>query len=132
MRAAATRTLVAAGATADSALRAALTSPAAPRGRLSLPSTATRSARRPAKAAATQVHEWLAVADRAVEALRGIDEPGIAPQETVHTRRAEAAVKAFGPTGVATLLLTAAAGSDDATRLVRSLLGDPGSPPRRP
>lgn len=128
VRAAATRTLVAAGATADDALRVALSGPTAPPGGPAFAPEHGDPVREAAReqAAATQVHEWVAVADRAVEALRGIDEPGIAPQETAETRRAEAAVKAFGPTGLAALLLTAAAGSDDAARLVRSLLGDAG------
>lgn len=128
VRAAATRTLVAAGATADDALRAALSGPTAPPGGPAFAPEHGDPDREAAReeAAAEQVHEWVAVADRAVEALRGVDEPGIAPQETAETRRAEAAVKAFGPTGVAALLLTAAAGSDDAARLVQNLLGDAG------
>ncbi|MFH6691138.1 hypothetical protein QVL82_20220, partial [Cellulosimicrobium funkei] len=37
-----------------------------------------------------------------------------------------AAVKAFGETGVAALLLAGAAGNDDAARLVRTVLADEG------
>ncbi|MHA7132616.1 GTPase [Oerskovia turbata] len=128
IRAAATRTLVAAGATAEDALRAALAGPTAPPGGPAFApehGDADREGAREA-AAADQVHAWAAVADRAVEALRGIDEPDVAPQATADTRRAEAAVKAFGPAGVAVLLLAAAAGSDDAARLVSSTLGDAG------
>ena len=128
VRAAATRTLVAAGSSADDALRAALTGPDAPPGGPAFAPEHGDPAREAAraKAAKDQVHEWVSVAERAVEALRGIDEPGVTPQDSAENRRAEAAVKALGPTGLVALLLTSAAGVDDATRLVQSLLGDPG------
>ena len=128
VRAAAARTLVAAGTTADDALRAALSGPGAPAGGPAFAPEHGDPAREAAReqAARAQVQEWVAAADRSVEALRGVDEPGTAPQETAQARRAEAAVKAFGPAGLAALLLTAAAGSDDAARLVQNLLGDAG------
>ncbi|PZR55181.1 hypothetical protein DNL40_02075 [Xylanimonas oleitrophica] len=114
VEAAAVRTLEAAGARVEERLRAVLTGPGAPAGGTAVvPETAERATAREA-AVATAVEGWSASAEQVVELL-GTGETAA---------RASAAVKAFGPHGLGTLLLAAAAGSDDAARLLVRVLGD--------
>ncbi|MCL1870310.1 MAG: GTPase domain-containing protein [Promicromonosporaceae bacterium] len=108
---AAERTLVAAGGRVEERLRAVLTAPGAPAGGGAvLPDNDARVAAREAFVSAT-VAEWSAHAADVVTTL-------------VTDSRVSAAVKAFGPQGLGTLLLAAAAGSDDAGRLLTRVLGD--------
>jgi energy-coupling factor transporter ATP-binding protein EcfA2 len=119
VEAAATRTLVAAGARLEERLRAVLAGPGAPAGGPAVvPDPAARSAAREAEAPAA-VAAWSARADAAVDGLlAGADR-----------ERAEAAVKAFDRRGTGALLLAAAAGSDDAVRLLERVLGQAAETP---
>ncbi|QAY70451.1 GTPase [Xylanimonas protaetiae] len=111
VEAAAARTLTAAGGRVEERLRAVLTAPGAPAGGSAvLPDAAARTAARE-KAVTATVEAWSARAADVVALLGDGD-------------RVTAAVKAFGPHGLGTLLLAAAAGSDDAARLLGRTLGD--------
>lgn len=115
-RDAARRTLAADGVLAYEALRAALDGDRPlPGGADVLPAEDAAAARREASAT-TQVQQWATRAEHVVAALG-------APSASEAGR---AAVKAFGETGVAALLLAGAAGNDDAARLVRTVLADEG------
>jgi hypothetical protein len=104
VEAAATRTLVAAGARLEERLRAVLAGPGAPEGGPAVaPDPAARSAARDDEVPAA-VAAWSARADAAVEKLLA---------GTEGRERAEAAVKAFDRRGLATLLLASAALRDD-------------------
>ncbi len=110
VEAGAQRTLAAAGARVAERLRAVLTAPGAPAGGASvLPDPDMRTAARE-KAVAASVEAWSAGTGDAVTTLG-------------NGERATAAVKAFGPRGLGTLLLASAAGSDDAERLLTRVLG---------
>ena len=81
------------------------------------------SSRRPAERVEARVRtvtgsvaEWSARSADVVDALAG--DTGAASAE-----RVAAALKAFGPGGLGALLLAAAAGSDDAARLLARVLG---------
>jgi hypothetical protein len=119
VEAAATRTLVAAGARLEERLRAVLAGPGAPAGGSAVaPDPAARSAARD-DAVPAAVAAWSARADAAVDGLlAGADR-----------ERAEAAVKAFDRRGTGALLLAAAAGSDDAVRLLERVLGQAAETP---
>ena len=136
--AAAARTLVAAGARVEERLRAVLAGPGAPAGgEAVVPDGAARAAAREA-ATGPVVEEWAAQADALVaEGMRtgfrttggdttgGDDAPAEAPApDDASVARVQAAAKAFGPRGTATLLLASAAGSDDAARVLTRVLGD--------
>jgi energy-coupling factor transporter ATP-binding protein EcfA2 len=104
---AAARTLTASGARVEDRLRGVLTGPTGPPGGSHVtPVEAERVAAREAAVPAT-VAAWTAGGDERVTALAA------APSAPV-----TAAAKAFGDRGLATLLLAAAAGSDDAVRLL--------------
>ena len=114
---AAARTLVAAGARVEERLRAVLAGPGAPPGGDHVaPHGAARATARE-EAVPPTVAEWVGRSDELAAAMPGTADP-------VSTKRVEAARKAFGPRGLATLLLASAAGSDDATRLLARVLGD--------
>jgi len=111
---AATRTLAASGSRVEERLRAVLAGPGAPAGGEAVaPDGAVRTAAREADVPG-RVAAWAEGADAAVADLAG----------GAPSPRVEAAVKAFGARGVATLLLASAAGSDDAARLLDRVLGD--------
>ncbi|SKC78021.1 GTPase domain-containing protein [Krasilnikoviella flava] len=115
---AATRTLAASGARVEERLRAVLAGPGAPAGGEAVaPDGAARTAAREADVPG-RVAGWAERADELVAGLTG----GAAPAQD--EARVEAAVKAFGPRGLATLLLASAAGSDDAARLLSRVLGE--------
>ncbi|MGW8567235.1 GTPase [Isoptericola sp. NPDC055881] len=111
---AAARTLAASGARVEERLRAVLAGPGAPAGgEAVVPDGAARAAAREADVPG-RVAGWAEHADTLVtDLLAGSP-----------TARVEAAAKAFGPRGLATLLLASAAGSDDAARLLDRVLGD--------
>ena len=114
VRAVAGRTLVADGALAHDALRAALDGGTVlPGGADVLPDPEHASTARET-AAAREVDGWAARADQVVAELAGPD----------GTDAARAATKAFGERGLAALLLAAAVGNDDAARVVRTVLPD--------
>jgi GTPase SAR1 family protein len=113
VEAAATRTLAAAGARAHERLRAVLTGPGSHDGGIAVVPDAEERAAAQERAAAAGVRAWSDSAAAAVDAL-GTEAP----------ERAAAAVKAFGPHGLGTLLLAAAAGNDDAGRLLARILCD--------
>ncbi|MEN5073037.1 hypothetical protein ABE437_04400, partial [Isoptericola cucumis] len=141
--AAAARTLVAAGAPGEERLRAVLAGPGAPAGgEAVVPDGAARAAAREA-ATGPVIEEWAAQGDALVaEGMRtgfrttggdstggdttgGDDAPAEAPApDDASVARVQAAAKAFGPRGTATLLLASAAGSDDAARVLTRVLGD--------
>ncbi|MCK9795752.1 50S ribosome-binding GTPase [Isoptericola sp. 4D.3] len=115
---AAARTLAASGARVEERLRAVLAGPGAPAGGEAVaPDGAVRAAAREADVPG-RVDAWAERADALVDALTG----GEAPEQD--EARVEAAVKAFGSRGLATLLLASAAGSDDAARLLARVLGE--------
>nr|WP_246256300.1 GTPase domain-containing protein [Isoptericola halotolerans] len=119
VEAAAQRTLTASGARVEERLRAVLDGPAAPAGgRYAAPETDGRAEAR-SRAVGRAVASWVAGSDERVAALLGPDAG--AP--------ARAAAKSFGERGLATLLLAAAAGSDDAGRLLARVLGDVATAP---
>ncbi|QAY62184.1 hypothetical protein ET495_01600 [Xylanimonas allomyrinae] len=108
VEAAASRTLVAAGGRVEERLRAVLTGPGAPAGGgAALPDAAARARDRESKIVAS-VTAWSASVSGVVDGF-GAGE---------HAERVAAAVKAFGPQGLGTLLLASAAGSADAERLL--------------
>jgi hypothetical protein len=113
--AAAARTLVAAGARVEERLRAVLVGAGAPAGGPAVvPDPASRVASRDDEVPRA-VRAWDERADAVVaDLLAGAGD----------RRRVEAAVKAFERRGLGTLLLAAAAGSDDAARLLGRVLGD--------
>ncbi|MDO8151793.1 GTPase [Isoptericola sp. b408] len=114
IRQAAEHTLTASGARVADRLRAVLDGPAAPPGGAAvLPDADDRATDREQAVPAT-VSAWADEADRRVADVLGA-EP---------SRPVTAAARAFGERGLATLLLAAAAGSDDARRLLDRVLGD--------
>ncbi|MFD6177364.1 MULTISPECIES: GTPase [unclassified Isoptericola] len=116
---AAARTLAASGSRVEERLRAVLAGPGAPAGGEAVaPDGAVRAAAREADVPG-RVAAWAESADAAVADLAG----------GAPSPRVEAAVKAFGARGVATLLLASAAGSDDAARLLDRVLGDAANDP---
>ncbi|MFE7406648.1 GTPase [Isoptericola sp. NPDC057559] len=116
---AAARTLAASGARVEERLRAVLAGPGAPAGGEAVaPDGAARTAAREADVPG-RVAGWSERADAVVAELVG----------GTQTPRVESAVKAFGPRGLATLLLASAAGSDDAARLLDRVLGDAANDP---
>ncbi|GAB2458903.1 GTPase [Xylanimonas ulmi] len=113
VEAAASRTLVAAGGRVEERLRAVLTAPGAPAGAVAVvPDHAARTAARESTIVAS-VTAWSAQDADVVAGLGAGDD----------TARVAAAVKAFGPRGLGSLLLASAAGSDDAGRLLARVLG---------
>ncbi|GIJ00333.1 50S ribosome-binding GTPase [Sediminihabitans luteus] len=109
--ASARRSLAAAGASTEDALRRALTAPDAPHAGVSVapdPGDPRRDVARDALASA-QVDAWLAHADDVVARLDGA--------------AATAAVRATGARGLATVLAAAGAGNGDAARFATRLLG---------
>ncbi|WP_240643915.1 GTPase [Antribacter gilvus] len=146
VEAAAQRALVAASARAEERLVAALAGPGAPAGGASvLPPGRERGARRDVWAESS-VGEWARLAD---DVAAGLGTPPAAARasaaegdpasegdrdDVVHqvpdlseAPRAEGARKAFGPSGLAALLLAAAVGNSDAERLLDRVLGDTAS-----
>ncbi|WP_418277424.1 GTPase [Isoptericola jiangsuensis] len=116
--AAAGRTLTASGARVEDRLRAVSAGPSAPPGGSWVaPDAQARSAAREETVPRT-VAGWVEGADRRVEERLA----GQADERVV------AAAKAFGARGLATLLLAASAGSDDAARLLGRVLGDAVAP----
>lgn len=114
---AAIRTLIAAGARVEERLRAVLAGPGAPPGGEHVAPVGAARATAREEAVPLTVAEWIARSDTLVAELStGADEAA--------ARRVESARKAFGPGGLATLLLASAAGSDDATRLLARVLGE--------
>ncbi len=109
------RTLVAAGARVEERLRAVLVGAGAPAGGSAVvPDPAGRVSSRDAEVPRA-VQAWDERADAVVaDLLAGAGD----------RQRVEAAVKAFDRRGLGTLLLAAAAGSDDAARLLGRVLGD--------
>ncbi|MCA5893355.1 50S ribosome-binding GTPase [Isoptericola sp. NEAU-Y5] len=117
--AAAARTLVASGARVEERLRGVLAGPGAPEGGESVaPDGTARSAARE-ESVPPVVEEWADGADALVATAAAKD--GDAPPQDA--ARLAAAVKAYGQHGLATLLLAAAAGSDDAARVLTRVLG---------
>ncbi|MDF9878636.1 GTPase [Cellulosimicrobium cellulans] len=115
-RDAAHRTLAANGVLAHDALRAALDGDRPLPGASDVLPTEEDAAARREASATTQVLQWSRRAEQVVTELA-------APTASEPAR---AAVKAFGETGLAALLLAGAAGSEDAARLVRTVLADTG------
>lgn len=115
-RDAARRTLAADGVLGHEALRAALDGDRSLPGASDVLPTEEAAAARREAAATSQVAQWVTRAEQVVAELG-------APQAAEPAR---AAVKAFGETGLVALLLAAAAGSDDAERLVRTVLAAAG------
>ncbi|UKJ64366.1 50S ribosome-binding GTPase [Cellulosimicrobium cellulans] len=115
-RDAAHRTLAANGVLAHDALRAALDGDRLLPGATDVLPTEEDAAARREASATTQVLQWSRRAEQVVAELA-------APTASEPAR---AAVKAFGETGLAALLLAGAAGSEDAARLVRTVLADTG------
>ncbi|MFD4992952.1 GTPase [Cellulosimicrobium cellulans] len=115
-RDAAHRTLAANGVLAHDALRAALDGDRPLPGASDVLPTEEDAAARREASATTQVLQWSRRAEQVVTDLAAptAGEP------------ARAAVKAFGETGLAALLLAGAAGSEDAAGLVRTVLADTG------
>jgi len=111
-RDAARRTLAADGVLGHEALRAALDGDRPLPGASDVLSAEEDATARREAAATTQVVQWVTRAEQVVAELA-------APEAS---EAARAAVKAFGETGLAALLLAAAAGNDDAGRLVRTVL----------
>jgi len=111
---AAVRALVAAGGRVEDRLRAVLTAPGAPAGGSAVLPDATRRSDDRLQAVTASMRQWSGHGDDAVAAL--VADPASA-------ERVAAAQKAFGPHGLGTLLLAAAAGSDDAARLLDRVLG---------
>ncbi|MFE5308450.1 GTPase [Isoptericola sp. NPDC056605] len=116
---AATRTLAASGARVEERLRAVLAGPGAPAGGEAVaPDGAARTAAREADVPG-RVAQWADRADAVVSEL-----VGELTGDAASGARVEAAVKAFGARGLATLFLASAAGSGDADRLLERVLGD--------
>lgn len=115
-RDAAHRTLAANGVLAHDALRAALDGDRPLPGASDVLPTEEDAAARREASATTQVLQWSRRAEQVVSELA-------APTASEPAR---AAVKAFGETGLAALLLAGAAGSDDAARLVGTVLAETG------
>lgn len=115
-RDAAHRTLAANGVLAHDALRAALDGDRPLPGASDVLPTEEDAAARREASATTQVLQWSRRAEQVVTELA-------APTAS---EAARAAVKAFGETGLAALLLAGAAGSEDAAGLVRTVLADTG------
>lgn len=115
-RGAAHRTLAADGVLAHDALRAALDGDRPLPGAADVLPTEEDAAARREASATTQVLQWSRRAEQVVAEFA-------APTATESGR---GAVKAFGETGLAALLLAGAAGSDDAARLVRTVLAGTG------
>lgn len=104
---AAERAVAAAGARTEEKLRAALSGPGAPPGGAEVLVPGADRAEERGAAAARSALAWAAEAD-----------------ELVAAQDADAARKAFGDSGLATLLLAAALGNEGATRLAERVLGD--------
>ncbi|WP_407318464.1 GTPase [Isoptericola halotolerans] len=119
VEAAARRTLTAAGARVEERLRAVLGGTAAPAGGSYVAPEVDARADARAEAAERTVAGWVSGADGRVAGMLGADAG--AP--------VRAAAKAFGERGLATLLLAAAAGSDDAGRLLDRVVGDTATEP---
>lgn len=107
------RTLDAAATNGHAAVRSELTGPDAPAGSPTLVPVLDDPALVEAREARAREHaaHWFATADAAVDEL-----------EKQHPRTVDAAVRALGRRGLATVLLTAAAGSDEAERLADRVL----------
>jgi energy-coupling factor transporter ATP-binding protein EcfA2 len=124
VEAAAERTLIASGARTEERLRAVLAGPGAPDGgEAVVPDGAERAAARE-QAVPASVAVWSAHADELVANLGQAPEGTAAAEAKARARRVEAAVKAFGARGLGSLFVAAAAGSDDAVRLLARVLGD--------
>ncbi|GAA1711464.1 hypothetical protein GCM10009809_04630 [Isoptericola hypogeus] len=131
--AAASRTLVAAGARVEERLRGVLAGPGAPAGgEAVVPDGGARAAAREAGTPPV-VQEWASRADALVEQARtsgfgsggtegGSTDGGAPGGGEQEVARVQSAAKAFGPRGLATLLLASAAGSDDAARVLTRVL----------
>ncbi len=110
---AAVRMLVAAGVLGEDAALGALENPVIPGAGSILPDHEKVVGRRESDAR-EHAGQWAELADRAAAALAN------------EGRAGEGAARSFGGHGLAALLLTAAAGLDEASRLVESTLGEPG------
>jgi energy-coupling factor transporter ATP-binding protein EcfA2 len=114
--AAAERTLTASGSRVEDRLRAVVAGPSAPAGGAYVaPDPQARTTAR-AEQVPGAVAAWTQDADARVAALLTAGDGADA--------RVVAAAKAFGERGLATLLLAASAGSDDASRLLDRTVGD--------
>lgn len=115
------RSFVAAGVRTEENLRGALTGPGAPpAGETILPNGTARAKDRLAWGQATAA-EWSGHADDIVGRL---DVTAAESSEPDAAARAAGARKAFGDTGLATLLLATALGNEDAAHLVDRVLGE--------
>lgn len=115
------RAFVAAGVRTEESLRGALTGPGAPpAGETILPNATARAKDRLAWGQATAA-EWSGHADDIVGRL---DVTAAESSEPDAAARAAGARKAFGDTGLATLLLATALGNEDAAHLVDRVLGE--------
>jgi energy-coupling factor transporter ATP-binding protein EcfA2 len=125
LRHAAAAGLAAAGARAERALAATLEGPGAPAGSASVLAAwdRTRAADRRAAAADRSAREWVAQGVRVVRAELSAPARG---DDKKAARRRQRAEKVVGADALGAIVLAGAAGVDDATALVRELLGDAG------
>lgn len=115
------RAFVAAGVRTEESLRDALTGPSAPpAGETILPDGTARAKDRLAWGQATAA-EWAGQAD---DIIGRLDVTAAESSEPDAPARAAGARKAFGDTGLATLLLATALGNEDAAHLVDRVLGE--------
>lgn len=115
------RAFVAAGVRTEESLRDALTGPSAPpAGETILPDGTARAKDRLAWGQATAA-EWAGQAD---DIIGRLDVTATESSEPDAPARAAGARKAFGDTGLATLLLATALGNEDAAHLVDRVLGE--------
>jgi energy-coupling factor transporter ATP-binding protein EcfA2 len=118
------RAFVAAGVRTEESLRSVLVGPGAPpAGETILPDGADRAKERLAWGQ-TRAAEWSRLADDLVGRMDGSATESTEPDAPA---RATGARKAFGDTGLATLLLATALGNDDSARLVDRVLGETAS-----
>lgn len=121
VEATAARAFVAAGVRTEESLRDALAGPGAPpAGETILPTGPERAKDRLAWGEATAA-EWARLADDVVGRMDGTADDSAEPDAAA---RAAGARKAFGDTGLATLLLATALGNEDSAGLVDRVLGE--------
>ncbi|GAA4693166.1 hypothetical protein GCM10023198_10770 [Promicromonospora umidemergens] len=124
VEATAARAFVAAGVRTEESLRSVLAGPGAPpAGETILPDGGARAKERRAWGE-SQATEWSRLAGDLVARMDGAATENTEPDAPA---RAAGARKAFGDTGLATLLLATALGNDDSARLVDRLLGETAS-----
>jgi GTPase SAR1 family protein len=116
---AARRALVAIGTRAEERIHKVLSGEDAPAGAKAIDRVTSREAARVTEVNAS-VREWTSHADSAVRMLTY----GQGPGADVEKKRVAAALKAFGNRGLGTVLLAAAAGSDDARLLLARVMGE--------